>query len=139
MTEEQWLTLTDRAQMMIGWLRRTGNRTRTKAGKRKFRLLVCGCARHLWPLLTDERARTCVEVAERHVEGLASDVELSAAWTAALPLTYGGYCEGDDGVVERTAMRIAVEATCVQASAGAFNITTLSTAMTGVSINGRTK
>lgn len=50
---------------------------------RELRLYACWCVRQVWHLLTDERSRTAVEVAERHVEGRATDAELEAALAAA--------------------------------------------------------
>ena len=44
---------------------------------------ACWCARQVWPLLTDERSRYAVVVAERYAEGVATDEELAAAWSAA--------------------------------------------------------
>ena len=39
--------------------------------------------RTVWDLLTDQRSRRAVEVSERYADGLATDVELTAALTAA--------------------------------------------------------
>lgn len=50
---------------------------------RELRLFVCWCVRQVWHLLTDERNRQAVEVAERHAIGEATDEELAAAWAAA--------------------------------------------------------
>ena len=62
---------------------------------KRARLYACWCVRTtpladgrvVWDLLTDERSRMAVEVAERHAVGEATDGELatarSAAWNAA--------------------------------------------------------
>ena len=48
-----------------------------------LRKFACRCVREVWHLLTDERSRNSVEVAERHADGLATDDELTAARAAA--------------------------------------------------------
>ena len=75
-----------RSDWMIWALRRIGFRN-----DRKYRLYACGCARNtpladgrtLWDLLTDQRSRTAIEVAERYAEGKASDEERQEARNAA--------------------------------------------------------
>jgi hypothetical protein len=48
-----------------------------------LRLFACRCAREVWHLLTDERSRNGVQVAERYAVGEATAEELDAAWAAA--------------------------------------------------------
>lgn len=66
-----------------------------KIGDRDLRLFACECVRYtpigggrtVWDLLTDERSRNAVEVAERYANGEATRDELYAArggaWSAA--------------------------------------------------------
>ena len=57
------------------------------ATDRDLRLFACRCTRDVWHLLTDERSRNAVRVAEKYACGLATDAELAsaraAAWNAA--------------------------------------------------------
>ena len=50
---------------------------------RTLRRFGCWCVRQVWGLLIDERSRRAVEVAERHIDGLATDEELCVAYAAA--------------------------------------------------------
>jgi len=54
---------------------------------RTLRLFACWCVRQVWHLLSDERSRHAIEVAERYAEGAATDKELATAqktaWLAA--------------------------------------------------------
>ena len=50
---------------------------------RTLRLFACWCARQVWHLLTDQRSRNAVVVAERYADGKVTSEELSAAESAA--------------------------------------------------------
>jgi hypothetical protein len=73
-TEEQWLACKD-PRPMLGHLGRVS--------PRKLRLLTCACCRRAWDLLTDERSRRAVEVAESFAGGLADVGELRRAQRGA--------------------------------------------------------
>lgn len=51
---------------------------------RTLRLFACKCVREVWHLLTDERSRNAVEVAERYAKGQSTDDELKSARAAAV-------------------------------------------------------
>ncbi|HSW63903.1 MAG TPA: hypothetical protein VLH56_11450 [Dissulfurispiraceae bacterium] len=56
---------------------------------RDSRLFACWCVRQVWHLLTDERSRNAVQVAERYAVGDATIQELLPAWTAATAAARG--------------------------------------------------
>ena len=51
--------------------------------ERDLRLFACWCARQVWHLLTDERSKNAVIVAEKYAVGEATAEELKAACAAA--------------------------------------------------------
>jgi hypothetical protein len=71
MTEQEWLDCTD-PKLMLEFLR-------GKASERKLRLFAVGCCRRVRGLLTSEKSRKAVEVAERYVDGQTGQSELLAA------------------------------------------------------------
>jgi len=82
MTEAEWLTSTD-PQTMLAWLADTTHGPCLRVTDRKLRLFACACCRQAWHLLTDERSRRAVEVAERYADGEATEVEVTKAWAKA--------------------------------------------------------
>src|SRR5229473_989199 len=60
MTEAERLTCADPTPMHVF--------VRRKASRRKVRLFACACAYRVSHLLTDQRSRKAIEVAERHAD-----------------------------------------------------------------------
>lgn len=50
---------------------------------RELRLFAVWSARQVQHLMTDERSINALDIAEKYANGLATDIELSAAWAAA--------------------------------------------------------
>jgi hypothetical protein len=71
MTELEWQN-TAEPERMLDFLK-------DKASGRKFRLFACACVREVGHFLADPRSRKAYFVAERLVEGVASDAERYAA------------------------------------------------------------
>ena len=71
MTEKQWLKGRDPGQML--------DYLKPDDTGRKTRLFKCACCYLMWPLLTDERSREGVQVAERFADGTATEKELKRA------------------------------------------------------------
>lgn len=82
MTEQEWLACTDPEAVLV-FLGGKFLHENACERKRKLRLFTCACCRRIWHLLTDDRSRNAVEVAERYADGLASEDESNSAASAA--------------------------------------------------------
>ena len=90
MTEAEWLACVEDADLLghlLGWLR-------DRTSERKRGLFAVACCRQVWHLLTDERSREAADVAERFVDGAATNDQLidaeMAAEAADVALAAGG-------------------------------------------------
>jgi hypothetical protein len=71
MDEAEWLACTD-AEKILAFLP-------GKVSDRKLRLYAVACCRRIWGLMTDERCRRAVEVAEGNADGVAGPEALESA------------------------------------------------------------
>jgi hypothetical protein len=92
MTEADWLACSDPTPML--------DFLRGKASDRKLRLLACANCRLLWRWITDERSQQTVVLAERLSEGLASEAERLAAFSASFhAATVVEYDDPEDEII----------------------------------------
>jgi hypothetical protein len=80
MTEAEWLACPDLFEL-LGQVKGENSRRDVPCltSERKLRLFACACCRRIWNLITDERSREAVLVAERFADGRATRRELEAA------------------------------------------------------------
>jgi hypothetical protein len=67
---------------LLGHVQYIEGAARTKAGRRKLRLVGCGACRQVWHLLKNKRSRAAVEVAELFADGLVDGKRLAVAEAA---------------------------------------------------------
>jgi hypothetical protein len=103
MTSKEWMASRDPDELME-FLIRQGSRQEG----RKFHLFACGCCRLCWHLLSDERFRSAVEVAERRVDGRAGDEEVREVGTRSFGVLAHFSHRGVRGKLAMAASRAAV-------------------------------
>jgi hypothetical protein len=79
-TENEWLACVD-PMPMLEFLR--AKVAKSAVGRRKLRLLACGCVRHFWEVMVDVWDRDAVFVAESYADGEVDKEELLEARAAA--------------------------------------------------------
>jgi len=95
-------TMTGHGDWMLWLLQRLGY-----DDERVLRLHACWCVRQVWHLLTDERSRNVVEVAERFAVGEATREELAAAGAAAGAAAETAWAARDAARAAEVAARVA--------------------------------
>ena len=80
MAEVEWLEGLPDLRVMIDFL----SDLETQPSRRKIRLCMAAFCRTIWHVMTDERCRRAVEVAERFADDPAAEADLKAA-IKALP------------------------------------------------------
>jgi hypothetical protein len=81
MTEAEWSAGANITEM-VSYLKAEFRTHRFKKGQRRLRLFTCACCRLIWDLMTDERARQAVLLAEGYADGQVSKEEMTAAHKA---------------------------------------------------------
>jgi hypothetical protein len=81
MTEAQWLKGAD-VSLMVRHLEDAHRMHRSRKGRRRLRLFTAACCRLVWGLMTDDRARQAVLLAERCADGEVTREEMKAAHRA---------------------------------------------------------
>ncbi|MBL8796303.1 MAG: hypothetical protein JNM56_20555, partial [Planctomycetia bacterium] len=71
MTEQEWLGCADPRELLRFFEGKTSDR--------KFMLFAVACCRSIWEMLTDERSREAIHVAERYADNLADEREIANA------------------------------------------------------------
>ncbi len=100
--EKKW----QRSSLALMFRMLTYKRVKIQVTDRKYRLFACACCRCCWDLLTDDRSRAAVEVAEQYADGRATSADLLRAHVRAYSAIWGTR----DGITHTRQHRIAAMA-----------------------------
>jgi hypothetical protein len=92
MTEAEWLACADPTSMLAF--------LQGKASERKLRLFACACCKHIWPLMTDDRSRRAVELAELSADHPVAPETLDAVSGEAEEAFEDAITDSDESVKE---------------------------------------
>src|SRR5437879_1731719 len=95
MDETDWLRERANPQRMLDHVRDVCRAARTKLGRRRLRLIPCGCCRLIWEHLSNPQLRQVVEIGEQFADGLSTPEHLHAARVAADVQGNRGFTDDD--------------------------------------------
>lgn len=95
---EMWGEVTEHSDKIVA---RNRHVIAAKDVSSELRLSACWCVRQKWHLLTDERSRSAIEVAERFARGESTREELAAASAAAYSAAYAAAYAAQNAELER--------------------------------------
>jgi hypothetical protein len=90
MIEEEWTACSD-PHRMLGFLGEVMGRS--KAGRRKVRLLLAACCRRVWHCFADSRGQKLIEASEFYADGSLSYRDFRQAWNGVFE-AHGRGAEG---------------------------------------------
>ena len=102
MNEQEWLTCVDSRRLAYSGI---------KSSSRRWRLVVCACARRVWELMEDERSRRAIEASEHVADGLDSERAL-AQFVADAETAWNEISRKYEDGAERAAAAAAFLASC---------------------------
>jgi hypothetical protein len=80
MTEAEWMSASEPSAMLEAIRgKASGRKLRLRNTERRLRLFAVACCRRIWHLVTDERCRVAVELAERSADESVDPVALNLA------------------------------------------------------------